>query len=75
MSNYTKRNCHVDALAALAAAQDIIDNRENYVADKVALMDKTSNKTAANRGNAMLASIDIVSNTGIERIMMSVDLK
>ena len=56
-------------------AQDIIDDRENYVADKVALMDKSSNKGAANRGNAMLASIDIVSNTGIERIMMSVDLK
>gem|GEM_PF-3602866 len=64
-----------EAKALMAAAQRIIDDRDSYDPDKVVLLDKTGVKGSANRGNAALVSLDIVSNTGVERPMMTVSLK
>jgi hypothetical protein len=58
----------------MAAAKGIVDDRDNYTPAKISLIDKTSVKDVANRGMAVLAKVDIVSNVGTERVMMSVTL-
>ena len=58
----------------MAAAQNIVDSRDNYTPAKISLIDKTGAKDVANRGMAILGRVDIVSNVGTERVMMSVTL-
>lgn len=62
------------AAALDLTAKRILDDRENYKADKIALLDKTYTKSVTNRGNAMVARIDKTSQVESERTVVAVKL-
>jgi hypothetical protein len=59
----------------MAAAQGIIDDRDNYTPAKLTLIDKTSAKDVANRGMAILGRVDITSTVATERVVMTISLE